>query len=657
MASEQLDPTLVFARTAAGEEAMAQRTRVVQRNVRMVLILVDGNATVADLCEKTGNVQLTENALVELESDGFIERRAETRSVWRLTGNTASRKQSTQPRPHSEFSTFGSSGLSTPASSPLSGTQETQIIPFPNVRPGRTTPQPDTPAPSTLTPSTLTPSTLTPSTLTPSTLTPSTLTPSTLAPPTPTMGAASSPLAADDLAAESLPSPATAGDDRPSLLARLRARLAAGQRDSGTELRPIRRSRQRRTLTWPLATLVGLALLAAALSLGVLLFPYGIYLPEVEAALAQSSARPARIGAMRVTVYPRPGLLLEQVRLGEDGAPDQVSMASLRLRPELRSLLSPQLVFGDAELIGITLSAAALDTLAQALDASAAASARARVVQVSLSEAGIAFGDLVLPDLAGRLQLSADHRLQSALLQSPSKNLQVELQPASGGGVKVKLEGTAWRPAPKSPYLFDSLDLQGRISGPEFLIDRVEARIFDGVLRGTGVLRSGSKAAVTGDLSFERINTGALAAALGFNGRIGGEARGKLSFSTSPDSLPNAVARLQASGNFTIHRGHLGGLDLAEAVRRFSVVPLTLGGATRFEELSGVLTLTPNALRLSRLSLAAGLMQANGQIEIGRDLQLRGRMDVMMARRRADHTAMPVLISGALESPLTQTAR
>lgn len=637
MASEQLDPTLVFARTAAGEEAMAQRTRVVQRNVRMVLILVDGNATVADLCEKTGNVQLTENALVELESDGFIERRAETRSVWRLTGNAASRKQTTQPRPHSDFSTFGSSGLSTPASSPLSGTPETQIIPFPNVRPGRTTPLPDTSAPSTLTPSTLTPS--------------------TLGPPTPTTGAASSSLAADDLAAESLASPGTASDDRPSLLARLRARLAPGPRDSSTGLRPIRRSRQRRTLTWPLATLIGLALLAAALSLGVLLFPYGIYLPEVEAALAQSSARPARIAAMRVTVYPRPGLLLEQVRLGEDGATDQVSMASLRLRPELRSLLSPQIVFGEAELIGITLSAAALDTLAQALDASANAPARARVVQVSLSEAGIAFGDLVFTGLAGRLQLSADHRLQSALLQSPSKNLLVELQPATGGGMNVKLEGTAWRPEPKSPYLFDSLDLQGRISGPEFLIDRVEARIFDGVLRGNSVLRSGSKAAVTGDLSFERINTGALAAALGFNGRIGGEARGRLSFSTSADSLPNAVARLQASGNFTIHRGHLGGLDLAEAVRRFSVVPLTLGGATRFEELSGILTLTPNALRLSRLSLTAGLMQANGQIEIGRDLQLRGRMDVMMARRRADHTAMPVLISGALESPLTQTAR
>jgi hypothetical protein len=59
---------------------------------------------------------------------------------------------------------------------------------------------------------------------------------------------------------------------------------------------------------------------------------------------------------------------------------------------------------------------------------------------------------------------------------------------------------------------------------------------------------------------------------------------------------------------------------------------------------------------LSRLNLSAGLMHATGQIEVSRELQLRGRMDVMMTRRRADYTAMPVLISGALASPLTQTA-
>ena len=42
-----IDPNLVFAKTPAGEEAMMQRSLVAQRNLRMVLILVDGNATQA----------------------------------------------------------------------------------------------------------------------------------------------------------------------------------------------------------------------------------------------------------------------------------------------------------------------------------------------------------------------------------------------------------------------------------------------------------------------------------------------------------------------------------------------------------------------------------------------------------------------------------
>ena len=82
----QIDPELIYAKTASGEEAMQQRTRVVQRNVRMVLILVDGNATVAELCNRTGNAQLTQNALFELENDGFIERRTEKNSVWVRSG-------------------------------------------------------------------------------------------------------------------------------------------------------------------------------------------------------------------------------------------------------------------------------------------------------------------------------------------------------------------------------------------------------------------------------------------------------------------------------------------------------------------------------------------------------------------------------------------
>ena len=77
-----MDLEIIYAKTVSGEEAMHKRTRVMQRNVRMVLILVDGQSTVADLILKTGNEKLTESALRELEKAGFVEPVVEQDSLW-----------------------------------------------------------------------------------------------------------------------------------------------------------------------------------------------------------------------------------------------------------------------------------------------------------------------------------------------------------------------------------------------------------------------------------------------------------------------------------------------------------------------------------------------------------------------------------------------
>jgi hypothetical protein len=169
------------------------------------------------------------------------------------------------------------------------------------------------------------------------------------------------------------------------------------------------------------------------------------------------------------------------------------------------------------------------------------------------------------------------------------------------------------------------------------------------------VLHANRHTAMTGEMTFERINARAFGEALGIGPQFEGETRGNLKFSATSANWPAILSALQASGDFSIRRGSLGSIDLPEAVRRGSTTPMTLGGRTRFEELSGAITLTPSASRFSRLSLDAGLMHSSGQIEVARNRQLQGRMEVQM-RGRTDHTTMSILISGPLNSPQTQTA-
>ncbi len=104
-----MDSNLIYAKTPIGDEAVRQSTRVVQRNLRMVLVQVDGKMSVEELSAKIGNPRLVQAALRELEEGGYIAPTLEAVSVWEESRNKA-RQEGGQdlPQPMSQFSVFGS---------------------------------------------------------------------------------------------------------------------------------------------------------------------------------------------------------------------------------------------------------------------------------------------------------------------------------------------------------------------------------------------------------------------------------------------------------------------------------------------------------------------------------------------------------------------
>lgn len=106
-----MDPKIVYAKTPIGDEAVRQSTRVVQRNLRMVLVQVDGKTSAEELAGKIGNPRLVENALLELEEGGYIAPTIEAVSVWEESKKAAQQSESQPESAFSEFSTFGSRPL------------------------------------------------------------------------------------------------------------------------------------------------------------------------------------------------------------------------------------------------------------------------------------------------------------------------------------------------------------------------------------------------------------------------------------------------------------------------------------------------------------------------------------------------------------------
>ncbi|MBL8429683.1 MAG: hypothetical protein JNJ95_07335 [Dechloromonas sp.] len=103
-----MDSNLVYAKTPTGDEAVRQSTRVVQRNLRMVLVQVDGKTTVADLAAKIGNPRLVQSALRELEEGGFVAPTVDAVSVWEESMKAAKKAAAPEdvPPPMSQFSSF-----------------------------------------------------------------------------------------------------------------------------------------------------------------------------------------------------------------------------------------------------------------------------------------------------------------------------------------------------------------------------------------------------------------------------------------------------------------------------------------------------------------------------------------------------------------------
>lgn len=115
-----MDPKLIYLKTPTGDEAIRQSAHVVKRELRMVLVQVDGKVTVEQLAVKLGNRVMVEEALADLEARGLVAPSDEAVAVWEHSRMQADEFAAASSRfsgfvPKSSI-TYESGGLPDPAS-------------------------------------------------------------------------------------------------------------------------------------------------------------------------------------------------------------------------------------------------------------------------------------------------------------------------------------------------------------------------------------------------------------------------------------------------------------------------------------------------------------------------------------------------------------
>ena len=637
---------------------MLQRTRAMQRNVRMVLILVDSQSSVADLCLKTGNPQLTENALLELENGGFIEPRSGSGSMWAEGTKVAQEVRAV------------ATSLRNQSARTLS---EPKVLAEPSVTKAATSVGGvvKAPAPSE---DSATPLALDQSGQAPSPVGAETETGSVArAQSSQSKGAGASFVErvqayftkkrlgvgkAGSVFVEGSGELLLSNDRREVQSGRRSAESpevstpgAASQTDDVILRQPIRRA-QAESMGWPTVIVLAIASALCLLFLTVLLFPFNYYLPEFEVAISNACGRPAKVGALRLDVYPQPTIVLGDVRVGADK--DAIRINEIRLLPAIGTLMAARTIFREVTVSGVSLPVEVIAGLPSIFVALSSPSGRFDVDHFGLEKATITFAALAFSNLDGEARLSADGLLQTLSLRSADRSLRLVATPLARE-LDIVIEGEGWRPVSGSAFLFDSVNLNVFVDNGVLTIKDMALRIFDGVIEGKAVLHANQTLSTAGELSFRRINAARLGEAIGFGAQFSGETSGKVRFSTKADARESIFSTINAEGDFVVQRGSIRGIDLAEAARNASGIPVQ-GGATSFENLSGAIKLTPAGYQFSGLVLNSGLMQSTGFLNVSSELMVSGTMELKM-RGSANQTRIPISISGPLTSPTVAAGR
>jgi len=570
-----MDRNLTYAKTPSGEEATRQRTRVVQRNLRMVLLQVDGQVTVDELIAKIGNEALVINALKELEKGGYVCLAADAPSVWEQSKARIKAPAPKKSKP-SDSPISAASALS--GASDFSGFEDSTLD--------------DAPAAIQATGGFSTFG-------------------KPVLPPLP----------------DAVPAPRRPGIGErvagvvSQLTASLRSALSRPSRadqEEGADLKPLRKIK--------LSTVVtsGLALLLLVLGALVFLFPYNSYRPDLEKSLSAAMGVPVRISKVDARFLPRPGLVLSGVGIGNNEA--QLTEVFI---PQLLSLSGD----GRKEIREVvidrgTLSAdflARLDMLGKQLASDAGGFSLAHI---TLNQLTIQMGDYRLPAFSGEA-LFKGGKLEKLALDNSGLTLHLDLLPEPEGAA-LTVQGYAWKPGGDTGLLvFSSIQAKGQVQAGRLLVRELDANVLNGNVVGNLVLDWSKGFALNGELQLSRLSARQVSTTFQAGLDVDGDLSGTMRYRSVSDQFADLWNAVDAKVAMTLTRGTINGIDLGEAARRGGGAPVR-GGATKFERIFGNLRISPEGVSSADIDLDAGLLQARGQFIARRDQTVDANLQVQI---------------------------
>jgi hypothetical protein len=559
-----MDSSLVFVRTASGEAALQQPTRLVQRNLRRALALVDGERDIADIAARFGDCAVGEAALADLQRSGLIETMQERRLRGEDITATATPPFAVEQAPAPTVPGLPSQVTDT---DPRVSGGLVEVITIDDV------------------------------------------------------GEGTSRSARPVRAAAARRAPSGSGKSSPARRPTTPARSAGqphGERPEPAAGASVGAGERR--INWAkLASglMLAVALLVAA---GIAFYPYQRHLPRIEQRLAAAIGQPVHIRNVHFSWLPSPNLTLENVSIGTDPA---IVVGSLGVVPDPLSLFGERFVVQTLRIERSEIAARALPAIADWFSRAGAGGLIVR--NIGFANVALRFGEITTDPMHGEGTMDRNGALRM-LRFAGSGALSGELAPHTAG-YRIKLSGVqGWAPDFMAPLAFDYFEAEGSLTADAMRLSKVYGRMADGSISGAATMLMNETRQLSAELEVKHVEVRKLLAQAKSDLMLQGSASGMVKVGGGTISGAGPGSGLAMEGMITVQHGVLDGFDLVEAAR--SDRNTVRGGATRFEAFSGQLRVDARAWQVSRMRLHSGLISADGQIAISGNQRVAGSVTV-----------------------------
>lgn len=394
--------------------------------------------------------------------------------------------------------------------------------------------------------------------------------------------------------------------------------------------------------------LIGAGIALIALVVVPFLIPMSSYIAQVEQAASTALGVPVKIGGLRVAILPTPRLNVSDVVVGND---EDFKVDEVAVVPAIFSVFSDVKTISSVTAKRPVMKKSALDiiaTLTKVDDENKSESMVVTIREISIREAKLIWPEMDFPEVDIDIFLTPHNKPEAAKFETTDRKFRIDLIPEEDRQL-IAIRAKDWTLPVGAPLLIDKMEGEMILRDNKLDVQTLDVDLYGGKVTTTAILSWQKDWELSGKLNVADLQLAKPVALVSKSTQLSGSLSGDGTFKANAKEPAKLVDVIFANFQFNVANGVLDGIDLAKAATLL-VTKGNTSGQTKFDKLSGLLTVSGKQYHLRNLNVVSGLLKATGDVKMKPNKELDGVVKVEL-KKGVSFAEVPLQVSGTVDDP------